>query len=395
MTRGIVLMLIGAAVPTTAALVWRQWAQVRQRLRWSRRLIRDRQVVPAAVEWFESNGLVDRLYRPALVNGSRPIPFLRETGASMTGAVDPRHDEFVSVPTTARMEFEVDLETIGKRQRAGAQLWDGTLLYVDKFDGRPDGSRKIVAGTFNYFAYVTFAARLQASLLARGQPRGRLLAESGLTSFPEGVTSPYRPMVLSAVTTCIFDTDDGPKILLAKRSEDVVNALGTVGAIPTFGLESPEIDGERSEYGTVFYNFVKEFIEEVYGQEDLVRAASSEALEPDAIFRSKKARRLINQFNGGTAELRILGSGIDVTDGALVLSLMAHFHSPAFYKEVRMRASAGWEVMRDGGSRPLVFLPASSDGLADVATSTTMSASSLFGVDLMLRHLAQPPSERI
>ena len=86
-----------------------------------------------------------------------------------------------------------------------------------------------------------------------------------------------------------------------------------------------------------------------------------------------------------------MGMGGEVTDGTLTIALLAHFRSPQFYREVRRRANAGWEVKRAEGKRPISFLPPDSDELAAACTTETMSATSLFSVDLALSHLAGLP----
>jgi hypothetical protein len=288
------------------------------------------------------------------------------------------------------MLFEVDPAAVRRRLRAGADLWDGTILYAADFSPDPLGGSVVTAGACNYYAYVTVADRIQGALLNPSKPSHQALLEGHLSNFLGAVSSEaLKPVGVAASTTCVFETGDGPRLLLTKRSEEVINALGTYCVIPTFGLESPTIDGVRSEFGTLFYNFAKEFLEEVYGQKELIQVANSESLDPDAIFESKKARSLLTQFTSGTAELRVLGVGLEPTDGTLTLALLAHFQSKDFYREVLRRAHAGWEVKRVPGERPITFLAPESGQLAGACTIETMSATSLFSVDRALRHLAE------
>lgn len=392
MTQEIVLLVLGAILGALITpgfqLVRRHVTSFRGTRHRVRRLERDSRVVPAALEWFREQGLEDALWRPTHLNDGRPIPFLRDPGPPVAGVVGLREDDHVWLPSVALHELEVDDKLIAARRRAGAQLWDGPLMYVADIESAPDGSRRLVARVCNYFSYVTQAERIQRSLLARDSSRGQVHRDKRLTAFPSPGEAPYRPMALSAVTTCAFDMEQGRQLLLATRAHGTVNAMGTVGAIPTFGFEPHEIDGMRSKYSAIFYNFVKEFLEEIYGQEELTRAATSESLDPDAIFQSRTARRLISEFEQGRAELRLLGCGVDVTDGGFVLALVAHFRSPEFYAYLRGSAKAGWEVERVDTERPLRFAPASAAGVIDAVSNRSMSSSSIFGVDLALSHLS-------
>ena len=247
------------------------------------------------------NGFLDNLFRPGLINQGRPISIVHDPDATMTGLVEPGEDSFVVMGAPERRQFAVEPAAIRRRQTAGASLWDGTLLYAADLSLGPAGSTRVTAGACNFYSYVTVADRIQAALLEPDKPRHQALLEHNLSSVSAIAMADYEPVCLAAATTCVFETDDGPLLLLTERAEEVVNALGTYCVIPTFGLESPVVDGVRSEYGTVFYNFAKEFLEEVYGQEELIRAATSESLDPDAIFESNQARSLLDQFGTGTA----------------------------------------------------------------------------------------------
>jgi hypothetical protein len=78
---------------------------------------------------------------------------------------------------------------------------------------------------------------------------------------------------------------------------------------PTFGLEPSVVDHVASRFDVLEYNFLKEFLEEIYGIDALARNAESGLLDPDAIFDNPEAERLVAEFDSGRATLQVTGVG--------------------------------------------------------------------------------------
>src|SRR5664279_5366214 len=105
-----------------------------------------------------------------------------------------------------------------------------------------------------------------------------------------------------------------------------------LGVTPLFGMESNVVGGTHSRLGVLPYNFVKEFMEEMYGLEEVVRADDSRSISPDWFLEPLQARSLLSEFEGGHAYLELLGTCVDCTDGTFTYALLAHFRRQAFLK---------------------------------------------------------------
>lgn len=170
-------------------------------------------------------------------------------------------------------------------------------------------------------------------------------------------------------------------MLLGRRSADVVNAANTVSVVPAFGME-PNLKGKsRSRFSLRFYNFLKEFLEEVFDAEELTDTSQSRTISTDAIFDSDDARQALRQFETGAAHLIGTGFGLVLTQGNVVYAMHAHFSSPDFYEYVRTRGRGSWEANGSLWFEPVEQVP---------ELLVEMPAPSAFAVDLALSHLRIP-----
>lgn len=391
MIENIIWLIAGAAIQPVTSEAWRGCQAAVRRFRQTRRVARDRKLAPAALDWFQRNGFAANLYTPGHVNEGRPIPMVYDSAADLTGPVRPLEDDYLTLGSTVCREFNVSQGAVRRRERAGAELWDGKVLYAEETDLKPDGDSSLTLGVCNFYSYVTAADRIQIAFSESSKPENtRFLAEH-LSDFGRAVAPGHEPVCVAAAATCLFETAAGPRILLSERAEEVVNALGSYCVIPTFGFESSAVEGVKSQYGLIFYNFLKEFLEEVYGLEKAIRWATSESLDPDALFALKDvaddAKRLLAEFTSGRADLYVTGMGIEATDGTITLALLAHFRSPEFHREVLRTAKAGWEIKRSRGRQPIEFVAPDTARMTELTRLEAMSATSLFSIDSALRHL--------
>lgn len=391
MWRDIALLVLGAALGVAADRGWdlavRATGIRRSASRRSKRLRTESSIRGEILRFYDDHGLGDSLYTPKRLPLGR-IPMLAFPGGF--GLAIPSVDFGIELSDARKVPMRVDRAAIARREAAGGRLWDGDLLYLRQAAMPPASSGgswqampTLETGVTNYFSFVTAADEWRKE--ASGSAGDRLL-RTHYRDIATLLTQPPRPLALSAAAVCIFHTSQGPLLPLAMRSNEVVNAMGDFSLVPTFGLE-PNIKGVAvSRFDLITYNFLKEFLEEVYGLREAEHAADSGRLHPDSIFETAQAARLCAEFDEGRARLLVTGISGELTDGSLAISLLAEFSSEEFFPEVLKAARPSWEWQAAPGSdQHIQFYPLGA--LREAAETSVLSGlahSAVFSLDRAL-----------
>lgn len=329
------------------------------------------------LEIYARHGLSNSLYSLQSVARKVAIPVIPMPGKNWVGDLDPSDDSPLRIDNTKRVEFEYDSARIRGLKKLGLKLWDGSILYSIN-DRELHGS--LTVGLCNYFAYVDLGARVFAeSASSRGK---KPLLLKHLSTFGEALGSGLKPIVVSAAATCVFETVQGPMVALQHRSQNVVNARGLVGVAPIFGLELNTTSGNRSKYGLLTYNFLKEMLEEFFNQKEARRAGDRpQVSDPDSLFATKQGRRLVRELSLGNLKIYVTGAVIDPSDGSLVISLLAHFTSPDYVELLMSTATGSWESESIKSEPKIKLQPLDSPETESLMSIENMIASSIYSLD--------------
>ncbi|TDD66616.1 hypothetical protein E1262_21640 [Jiangella aurantiaca] len=340
------------------------------------------------LEIFRTNGLTDRLVRTTTTLEPALLPMVHDQDDRLVGDLTPESDAPLRLLQPDRVELPYRSGVIERKQHGGVTLWDGSLLYAL---GEPVGDDGLAAGVCNYYAYVDLSDRI---LHESDEPDGaKPLLLGTFRSFDDAISGSLRPIVISAAATCVFEGADGRRqVTLQRRSDRVVTSRGMYAVAPVFGLEPNVLGTSRSRFGLVTYNVLKEILEEFFDEEELSRAADQPgAAHPDWIFRSEHGRRLVAELDVGRLRLRCTGAAIDISDGSVILAVLAHFTSPAYADELKLTARGSWESATTGGPR-IEFAAFDGPELTALMTAGTMTASSIFALDRARAELGAGPS---
>jgi hypothetical protein len=308
------------------------------------------------------------------------VPVLPLDKPEWLGPLDPSLDFPFKMTSTDKEKLAYDAAVILRRESMGVRLWDGSLLY-SKNDGPLGGELRV--GVCNYFAYVSLADKVFDESKSRWGEKTLLdiLAspERGLS----GDDARIRPITIAGSATCVFETTEGRMVAMQRRSHRVVSARGFHAVTPVFGMEPNVAGGRRSAYGILAYNFMKEFLEELFDQEDAQRAGDKPRVDDvDAIFQSEHGRRLSTELGAHSLQLSCTGVAVDPADGSLDFMILAHFRDPAFFAHVRSGAVGSWESESGDGRSRITFRPLFSDEVDQLMGRDQMVATSIYSLDL-------------
>jgi hypothetical protein len=337
---------------------------------------------------YARRGWSDRLYTPVTVGGPGPIPMLGDGGDAFISTISPTDDAPIEVISSKREELPFDHKLVERKQEAGIKVWDGSVLFVKGNGGMaPEPTPPVQVGVCNYFASMTLGDVVQRECRANADP-GRTLA-SHFSSFDAArlATAPG-PISVGADAVCVFEDQPDQVVVIHRRSDEVVNSHGLHTVSPAFGFEPNWIRAERSRFGIVYFNFLKEFLEEFWGDDDVAHTTDRPRAHPDWIFDSEQGSRLLREVDEGRVSMACAGVSIDLTHPSLILALVVRFQSREFLDYVK-RAPGCWEGREASIEHPaLSFLPLHSSELSNLMNCDTMKATSIFALDRARSYLA-------
>lgn len=323
---------------------------------------------------FADSGREHLLYRLATLSPGPLLPVMPDPADSLVGTVNPASDLPFRLVSTERDELPYRKSLVRVMQRAGLNLWDGAICYAPP---NPFEDSTLMLRVCNFFAYVDRGNRVLAE---SRKVTGEKPILGALQSFETALSGHLLPSVVSVAATCVFDDGHEKLVALHRRSNQVVNARGLVGVAPNFVVEPNTVGGERSRFGILTYNLLKEVVEEFFDDEEVVHAGDQLRPSPDWVFRTDAGVKLINELDSGRLTITCTGTCIDLSDGALITTVLAHFTSPEYLREVKLSTRGSWEAAAADG--PLIkFLPIESPEVDQLLAGRDFIGSSAFSLD--------------
>ncbi len=340
------------------------------------------------VEIFEDGAVEGSLYVTRSTADQHVLPVLPEDDGAFVGHLAPASDWPLSVSGESRHELHVDERVIAESKKRGVELWDGTVLYATGWDA---SAGLVGVARCNYYSYVSFGDKV---LRESDSTVGKKPYLSAVGRFSQALQSAQGPTVVAAATTCVFESDKGPVTVLHRRSSSVVNGRGMYAVTPVFGIEPNYSGTEKSRYGVVVYNVLKEVLEELFGVAEIKLSNDRpHAPDPDWMFATDAGRRLVAELEEGRLSLSCSGACIDLTDGSLILAVTAHFRDPAFLARLKREARGSYEAGWFDG-RQFEFLELTGSDVEAMMTIDRMIGSSAYSLDrARLAFLPEPAQD--
>jgi hypothetical protein len=190
--------------------------------------------------------------------------------------------------------------------------------------------------------------------------------------------------VSAAVVTLLESADGPPRVVVHRRSSGVVNAAGVRTVAPVFGCDAATIGENTSDLGLLLYNLVREYGEELFDKEALVKANQDTWFHPDQIIEAvPEIDTLLCDLAGSLARARVIGMCINPKDCDLSVAFLLQIGSEAQSADLlRRRMRAGWEAAPGAVGEPAVELvPLNDPRLDDWARGGQLYATSAFALD--------------
>ena len=174
-----------------------------------------------------------------------------------------------------------------------------------------------------------------------------------------------------SVVTCMKRKEGPYNILLHKRSNNVITARGAKSIIPQFGFESinqREIDSfSEIKYpyvGLIFYNIIKEFVEELFNYEELIQNIGAKKIM-GKFSEIEEIKILIDAYNKNQLKIIYLGHGFEMLIGTKILSFLLLIEDEDISEKLISNFDINWEIDNIRESIEMIELSKSGISLLD------------------------------
>lgn len=294
------------------------------------------------------------LFHSGLGSAHQDLPFLTRDEWCKTMTLDPYSDRLIERRPPRAQTSPVNERLLKRRNSMGARLYVSrhNSLYLDQIiDGngrdlvfrcRPCEYRQI-ASAIETLEHETFRAARMRRFRFIGSRTRTPFRDQHMPDLPSGKRRQI-PLSIGSTVVLALKTENSCDIAIHKRSEAVLTSPGTLAVIPNFGYEDNFLGEVRSRYSVIYWNFVKEYLEELFDYEELIGELAYKRDDPDWFFELPEAKRLERARNRGRVDLSILGFGFEALSGTAAVGLLAYITDESLIRELRNKVSPNWEV---------------------------------------------------
>lgn len=357
-----------------------------------RSLLTDKRVCDWLIEYYERNGNLNDLFDCKIGNLEAKIPFLTKDKWQYSSSISPGNDGVLQYAGTADQEFEVNAKLIERRRMLGQTLFNEATLYLDCIEEVGDSIKLYVKGC-EYFQVITSLARLEEETFRgiRKRSFGSLpIRDSFFPSVLRAQELEMKPFSVGCAVALVIKTENDYELLIQTRSHSTVTYGGSKAVIPCFGL-SP-IASTTASSDLLYYNFVKEYCEELFAYEELVTLMGSRRANPYWFYELPEARELQLLLEKEQLVLEFLGFGFDALNGTATIAMLALVQDVEYSTALKRDILVNWEVAeRTMSLEPIEFVSVKSPKLEDWLRHKRYHFGSAFTIARVIRRLESTP----
>ncbi len=341
-------------------------------------------------DWIESYyvnaGKESDLYLCKIGSEVMRIPFLTSHKFSNINlSISEFSSQFIFAGQSDR-SFSIFNHLVRRRKALGQILFDEPTIYLDSIRWK-DNKFIVIGKSCRYFEMFSLLAKIEEetySSMSSGKKQKTPVRDKILPNFETASQVKHRPISIGCQVAMFFRTQNSWEILLQVRSHSTITFGGTSALIPVFGL-SPI--GESCGEELILHNIVKEYCEELFDYEDLIKIANSRRPSPLWFLKIREAKEFTQGMNESKIKIFFNGMGFDGLNASLTLSF-AVIIEQELSCEIKDRINANWEVATtEEAELPIEFIDYRSPKLGDLLRSKSLHVGSAFSISRGLQML--------
>lgn len=339
------------------------------------------------IKYYEDNNHLNELYDCKIGNYEIKLPFLTKPEWCNKSINIYDNEEIVEFSESNEKDFPIDHKMIAKREKLGQNLFNDDTMYLDRVEEK-NNEYKFHIKRCTYFQMFTLLSSLEEETFNAIEKnifytpvRDNMLANTN-----EAFKLKSSPNSIGCQVLLAFKTKNNYEFLIQTRSHSIITFGGAKAAIPCYGL-SP-IPSNDNTHNLLYYNFIKEFCEELYDFEELIKISENKKFNPFWFYDLPQAKTLINGLKNKSITYKFLGFGFDGLNGSATMATMAIIDDLEFLELMKKEIVPNWEVAnRSKDVEPLEFVEYNSQKLENWLRERQYHFGSAFTISQAIKHI--------
>lgn len=291
------------------------------------------------IDYYTEQGFKKNLFTASINGEKKQIPFITKDEwygkyfvTKKILSVDNKHDS---------CKVKIDKKFIAKRKFLGQKLWDDPFLCLKQIS-ETKFSTTIETIKCSYYQYVSKCGLLEEETvkLIGSKRKKSPLRDKYARTLNDLINGCLKANGIGVQSLIAFKSTNGYEFMLQKRSKDLCIAPGYTAVVPCFGCIPLRDMNEENDI--LMFNFLKEFYEELYDQEELIR--NTKRLCQDWFFEQEPIRTLLQLKEKGEFSVHVIGFGFDALTAEVNISLLALIENIDFMEQELKRMKYNWEI---------------------------------------------------
>lgn len=405
----LVLVLLGAVLGFLPGLVpdWVKKYRQKQHLKRStqRRAFLDnsKRIQDWLISYYQHKGSDGDLFECRIGGYTVTIPFLTKPEWQQTASLPFEVDTLLSYSDAPHSDFPVDHDLIKSRTDLGQVLFDGPTMFLDRIEQQPNDRIILHVGGCGYFQASSSFMHMEEETFQAVQKdtfNHIPLREAYIPSADQVQKLAKKPFAIGCAVALALKSGDSYELLIHTRSHTTATFGGAKGVTPNFGLEpvhggahiqTPILDGFKSS-SLIYYNFIKEYLEELYNYEDLIGKVSTRKANPYWFYDLAEAHTILRLIKDGVFALEFLGFGFDAMNGNAIIGLLGCIDDHDCASEIKNSLELNWEIAEKDGELDFEFVDIHSPSLEIWLRDLRYHTGAAFTIAKALERLGQTKS---
>jgi hypothetical protein len=318
------------------------------------------------------------------------IPLLTRPSWQIPEKLNIDCDKVLNVSRNIDSAFPIKNRLLKRRAYLGQKLFgEGNTMYLDRIEDQDKLQISVKHCHFRQMA--SRLIELEEETFAAVRSRFKKQTPLRDRCLPDVATAAKvneRPFSVGCTVAFVIRHSGNYKLLIHKRSTKTMTYGGSRAVIPNFGLEPNWASSGSSRMGLIFYNFIKEYCEELFDYEELTDISIVKRPSVDWFTCLPEADSLLKMYEAGSFSLDFLGFGIDALNGTGNIALLALVKDDSIASTLVDTIRANWEVARGKKNlNPIEFIAFNDPKLEKWLCNGNLQYGSAFTIHLAINRL--------
>lgn len=403
-------IIIGAAIGAVFGLLLPKWLNSFLSWRKSRRLkkrrsfLRENEKIDKWVEnYYKQNGNDYIFFDCKIGTFEKKIPFITKEEWTSNEKICLQNNNLLNYAETNDQGFITNERILKKRRELGQRIFNDPTLYLDRIE-TSGNSIKLHVKDCDYYNVATSLISLEEETyraIRKKTSQNLPIRDKYLPNISEIEKLLIKPFSMGCSVALALKTESSYELIIHTRSHSTICAGGLKTVIPNFGLvpifggikklalkkETRDKLTSGPNHNLIYYNFIKEYLEELFDYEDLIKSIDSNKANPFWFYDLPEARFVSELINKNKFICEFLGFGFEAVNGTAMITLLGIINDEQSCSELKNSLKLNWEVSRRKGMIEIDFVDIDAPELEILLKNSAFTASGAFAISRAIKVL--------